>query len=553
MSKTVSYTNVHLSYTADLQGLRQAKADMAAMNRVTKQAQTDTQKYEEHVVKLNRLLHNGKISQEQYNQALAAAKTRFQNAEKAAASYASTLKGIASVSGSVGLGAGAGGLGLIASGGPLAAAGLTAAGATYAAMSSTKAFMDLRSTLVRLEVIIGDAKRANDMFQEMRALAAVSPLETKDFTEAAAFLLQNSVAAEELMGTLRRLSDISAGNAEQFGRLAYAYGQVMNMTKLAAQENRQFINAGFNPLSEIARTTGKSMQDLSEDMAAGAISARDVAEAFKSATEAGGRFYQMNERMGEELSAKVAQLRDEWTKLKETVGETLAEPAGGLLGFIRTRIQDFQVGVQTLQPSELMRAFNRGGGDREFVFRAQGRIQGMKSGFMDPLTQKEMSNAEREHKALVAELEKKTASDSIKFFTVTAKAISDGVVGQMDGAMKSAAEINKQVQQAADAMREHSTDIVRNDIKRRAGALEDIKKLEKQLLELKPMQGDIRTDLPAAVEYGTREAYRVITDAQKMADDAHLKKLEEQRVLQQKQNDILMEIRDKQKVMGIVK
>lgn len=553
MSKTVSYTNVHLSYTADLQGLRQAKADMAAMNRVTKQAQTDTQKYEEHVVRLNRLLHNGKINQEQYNQALAAAKTRFQSAEKAAASYASTLKGIASVSGSVGLGAGAGGLGLIASGGPLASAGLTAAGATYAAMSSTKAFMDLRSTLVRLEVLLGDAKRANDMFQEMRALAAVSPLETKDFTEAAAFLLQNSVAAEELMGTLRRLSDVSAGNSEVFGRMAYAYGQVMNMARLTGQENRQLINAGFNPLSEISRTTGESMESLAKRMEAGAISAREVADAFKSATEAGGRFYQMNERMGEELSAKVAQLRDEWTKLKETLGETLAEPAGGLLGFIRTRIQEFQVGVQALQPSELMRAFNRGGGDREFVFRAQGRIQGMKSGFMDPLTQKEISNAEREHKALVAELEKKTASDSIKFFTVTAKAISDGVVGQMDGAMKSAAEINKQVQQAADAMREHSTDIVRNDIKRRAGALEDIKKLEKQLLELKPMQGDIRTDLPAAVEYGTREAYRVITDAQKMADDAHLKKLEEQRVLQQKQNDILMEIRDKQKVMGIVK
>lgn len=553
MSKTVSYTNVHLSYTADLQGLRQAKSDMAAMNRVTKQAQTDTQKYEEHVVKLNRLLHNGKISQEQYNQALAAAKTRFQNAEKAAAGYANTLKGIAGIAGSAGLGAGAGGLGLIASGGPLAAAGLTAAGATYAAMSSTKAFMDLRSTLVRLEVILGDAKRANDMFQEMRALAAVSPLETKDFTDAAAFLLQNSVAAEELMGTLRRLSDVSAGNSEVFSRMAYAYGQVMNMSRLTGQENRQLINAGFNPLSEISRTTGESMENLAKRMEAGAISAREVADAFKSATEAGGRFYQMNERMGEELSAKVAQLRDEWTKLKETVGETLAEPAGGLLGFIRTRIQEFQVGVQTLQPSELMRAFNRGGGDREFVFRAQGRIQGMKSGFMDPLTQKEMSNAEREHKALVAELEKKTASDSIKFFTVTAKAISDGVVGQMDGAMKSAAEINKQVQQAADAMREHSTDIVRNDIKRRAGALEDIKKLEKQLLELKPMQGDIRTDLPAAVEYGTREAYRVITDAQKMADDAHLKKLEEQRVLQQKQNDILMEIRDKQKVMGIVK
>lgn len=553
MSKTVSYTNVHLSYTADLQGLRQAKSDMAAMNRVTKQAQTDTQKYEEHVVKVNRLLHNGKISQEQYNQALNAARTRFQNAEKAAAGYANTLKGIAGIAGSAGLGAGAGGLGLIAAGGPLAAAGLTAAGAAYAATSSTKAFMDLRSTLVRLEVIIGDAQRANEMFQEMRALAAVSPLETKDFTEAAAFLLQNSVAAEELMETLRRLSDVSAGNSEVFGRMAYAYGQVMNMTRLTGQENRQLINAGFNPLAEISRTTGESMQDLAKRMEAGAVSAREVTEAFKSATEAGGRFYQMNERMGEELSAKVAQLRDEWTKLKETVGESLAEPAGGLLGFVRQRIEDFQTGVRVLQPSELMRAFNKGAGDREFLFRAQGRIEGMKSGFMDPLTEKEKQNAEREHKALVAELEKRTALDSIKFFTVTAKAISEGVAGQMDGAMKSAAGIHEQLSEAGKVIAGHSHEITQHNVKRRAEALKDIESLNKKMAELVPQKDAIVTDLPAAVELGTREAYKLITDSQKTADEKALKKMDEQKELQKQQNAILGQIRDKQAIMGIMK
>ena len=91
MTKTVSYTNVHLTYTADLAGLRQAKSDMAAMNRVINQTKTDTQKYEEHVQKLDRLLANGKISQEQYNRALDAAKTKFMGAAQSAKSYASTL------------------------------------------------------------------------------------------------------------------------------------------------------------------------------------------------------------------------------------------------------------------------------------------------------------------------------------------------------------------------------------------------------------------------------------------------------------------------------
>jgi len=82
MTKTVSYANVHLTYTADAAGLRQAKADMAAMNRVINQTKTDTQKYEEHVQKLDRLLANGKITQEQYNRGLEAARKKYLETNK---------------------------------------------------------------------------------------------------------------------------------------------------------------------------------------------------------------------------------------------------------------------------------------------------------------------------------------------------------------------------------------------------------------------------------------------------------------------------------------
>lgn len=609
MSDTVSYTNVHLQYTADVAGLRQAKADMAAMQRVTNAAKTETQKYEEHMLKLDRLLHNGKITQDQYNQAvmnaaiqhrqleamlkngkitqeqynqaiangyvaeknsaaakkvaataqnnlntsIAQGKKQLSQAEQAAKSYANALRGIAGAMGSAQLGMLGGGVGLLATGGPLAIAGLATAGVGYAAVESSKAYMDLRSELVRLEVLLGSAKEAQDKFQQMRALAAVSPLETKDFTQAAAVLAQYGVESEHLMDVLRRLSDVSAGNSDVFGRLALAYGQVKAAARLTGQEVRQLINAGFNPLAEISRTTGESMESLKKRMEDGDIAFSSFAKSVETATDAGGRFFGMTDRMAGEMSAKVAQLRDEWTKLKEAIGEAIAPEATQALTTANKMIQDVRNTMTILSPSEVFRAFNRGGADREFMFRAQGRVQGLKPGFMDPLTQREMEAAKREHETMVKQLEQRLATESISVFKVASKAIAEGVAGQFSGAVKSTQQIHSSLSDAAKVMREHSQDITQFNVKRRAQAKDDIEALQKQLKELVPAQQEIRTDLPAAVEYGTREAYRVIADAQKMADDAHLKKLEEQRLLQVKQNELLQQIRDKQAVMGIVK
>ena len=50
------------------------------------------------------------------------------------------------------------------------------------------------------------------------------------------------------------------------------------------------INAGFNPLQEMAKKTGKSVGELKEEMEKDAISADMVADAFASATAEGGQF-----------------------------------------------------------------------------------------------------------------------------------------------------------------------------------------------------------------------------------------------------------------------
>ena len=504
MSKTVSYANVHLSYTADLQGLRQAKSDMAAMNRVINQTKTDTQKYEEHVQKLDRLLHNGKISQEQYNQALAAARTKFMGATQAAASYRETVSSLGNA--------------MLAAGG-VAAIGLATGAGLNEVRESVRAYADLESTMTTLEVVYGDAGRAASDFAKFRQMAAVSPLETKDFTRAAQALAQYGVETDSIVDHLGRLSEISSGNSERMQSLSLAFAQVKANGRLMGQEVLQMVNAGFNPLAEISRTTGRSMQDLRKDMENGAISFEMVAESLRTATEEGGRFFGMNEKLATTVNARFAQMRDEITKTREALGELFASAT------------PFESMIQSLQGAtfftsrmkndfmnfNLAEASMRVGGANKFSdismtdLRTMLGIEGGKAG---PIKTKEEIEAARN-----------------RLGGMLGSAISS-IPSQIESAGKSYAD---SMSSMTDVLRQHSQEITQTTVKQRAAEIERIKRQQAEKQQAAKTAGAdsaINTELPKAISMATKEGYEYVRNAQQSAQQ---KQLEEQRRQRQAQ------------------
>ena len=113
------------------------------------------------------------------------------------------------------------------------------------------------------------------------------------------------MSAEEAQKRMKQLGDISQGDAEKFKSLTLAFAQMSSTGKLTGQDLMQMINAGFNPLEEISRKTGKSIGELKDEMSKGAISADMVAEAFASATSEGGRFYGSMEAQSKTFSGQM--------------------------------------------------------------------------------------------------------------------------------------------------------------------------------------------------------------------------------------------------------
>lgn len=186
---------------------------------------------------------------------------------------------------------------------------------------------EIESLEISFEVLLGSKSAATAFMGEMRDFAVKTPLQLQDIAGAAQTLLGFGIEAEKVMPLLRQLGDVSMGNAEKFKSLSLAFAQASSAGKLQGQDLMQMINAGFNPLNEIAKRTGKSIGVLKEEMSKGKISANDLAGALESATAEGGQFHGMLEEKSKGMEGALSNLEGAYTDMLDAIGEK----SGGLI------------------------------------------------------------------------------------------------------------------------------------------------------------------------------------------------------------------------------
>ncbi|MGI6786534.1 MAG: phage tail protein [Gleimia sp.] len=177
--------------------------------------------------------------------------------------------------------------------------------------------------------MLGDQAKAQQLVNDLKAEAARTPFGMEDLAKNTQVLMGFGMSAEEAQLRLGQLGDISQGDAVKLESLTLAFAQMSSTGKLTGQDLNQMINAGFNPLEEISRKTGKSIGELKEEMGKGAISAEMVADAFASAAEEGGRFYGAMDAQSQTFSGQLATLQDGVANLKGVLAAGLSETLAG--------------------------------------------------------------------------------------------------------------------------------------------------------------------------------------------------------------------------------
>lgn len=178
--------------------------------------------------------------------------------------------------------------------------------------------MNLEQTNIGFEVLLGNSEKAKVMLDGLNKFANETPFQSEGLIENAKMMLAFGTSAEKILPRLKMLGDIAMGDQNKLNSLSLVMSQVTSLGKMQGNDKIQFINAGFNPLAEMVKMTGKSMAYFEDQLSKGNISIQMVEDALKHATSEGGQFFGMMEKMSKTTSGKFATLTG---SLKQTGAE----------------------------------------------------------------------------------------------------------------------------------------------------------------------------------------------------------------------------------------
>ena len=158
--------------------------------------------------------------------------------------------------------------------------------------------------------MLGSQEAAVQKVEELRKFAASTPLSMDDLASATQTLLAFGVESENSTAILRQLGDIALGDADKMGRLATAFGKATANGKVTGDTVQQMIDAGFNPLIQISRAAGETMEETQKRMSEGAISVAELEAAMEAVTSGTGQFAGGMEAASHTMQGMISTLKD---------------------------------------------------------------------------------------------------------------------------------------------------------------------------------------------------------------------------------------------------
>lgn len=193
---------------------------------------------------------------------------------------------------------------------------------------------------VSLRAIIQDARRADQIFSQIKGLAVISPFQFSDLVGYTKQLAAFQIPVNELYGTMKSLADVSAGLGVDMGRIILAYGQIRSAGVLRGQELRQLTEAGIPALDalrkklEEVRGVAQTTDDVFNAISTRQIPFEYIREMFTTMTEDGGMFYKMQEIQAASLKGMVSNLADSYKIMMNDIGEANDSVLKGIVGSI---------------------------------------------------------------------------------------------------------------------------------------------------------------------------------------------------------------------------
>jgi len=199
--------------------------------------------------------------------------------------------------------------------------------------ASVKFAADNQSLKSSLEVLLKDAGKAKEMFDEWKEFGASTPLSTDEIGKAGKQLLAFGVTAESVTDTMRGLGDIATATGISLGDLSTIYGQIKTQGRLFGDDIKQLQGRGIPIVQELSKQFGVSEAAIKKMVSEGKIGFNDFDKAIKAMTKTGGQFEGMMARLSKDTMGKWSTALDNGKQALASFGDLMLPLVNDVLDF----------------------------------------------------------------------------------------------------------------------------------------------------------------------------------------------------------------------------
>jgi len=185
---------------------------------------------------------------------------------------------------------------------------------------------ELQTQRTALIQLTGSVKDANKIISQLQAFGNVTPFTSSELIEQSKRLKAFGFETENLVDTVKRLSDVAGATGADLSGISTAFGQILAKGKLQREEELQLLERGVDITSELKRITGLQGEAFETAMRKGKIGADLVNQALINLTSEGGVFFEGATKQSKTLNGQLSTFQDNVETLARIIGEQL-EPA----------------------------------------------------------------------------------------------------------------------------------------------------------------------------------------------------------------------------------
>lgn len=205
---------------------------------------------------------------------------------------------------------------------------------------------------VAFTTMLGSARKARKMLDDLKNFAASTPFQLGDLRDAARQLLAFGFAGDEIMGHMKTLGDIAAGTQKPIADFVDIVGKVKATGIASLGDVNRLADRGVPIYQELAKVMGVAAEEVKTLVSTGKVGLPEIQKSLENVVSSGGLFENSMEKQSKTMSGLWSTLKDNILFIIKDLAQAFSDgfDVKGLLTDAIEGVQSLGRGIKAISP-----------------------------------------------------------------------------------------------------------------------------------------------------------------------------------------------------------